>query len=90
VLDAKLPPQDKIEIAPDLFGGPRQLTTPRGELQKIDRPGSHGPRWPGTAGNRNLSQLGDQLDERRHTGAVRSAFRPTFLVTSALAAASRP
>ena len=33
VLDAQLPPQDKIEIAPDLFGG-LNTDDPRGELQK--------------------------------------------------------
>ena len=80
VLDAKLPPQDKIEIAPDLFGG-LDTDDPRGELQKsIDetRTGLDGQDAT------ELDRLGNRLDDVV-TGAVRSAFRPTFLVTSALA-----
>ena len=80
VLDAKLPPQDKIEIAPDLFGG-LDTDDPRGELQKsIDQARTGLDGQDAT----ELSQLGDRLDDVV-TGAVRSAFRPTFLVTSALA-----
>jgi MFS family permease len=80
VLDAKLQPQEKIAIAPDLFGG-LNTDDPRGELQKeIDkaRAGLHG------ADATELDHLGNRLDEVV-TGAVRSAFRPTFIVTSALA-----
>ena len=80
VLDAKLPPEKKIEIAPDLFGG-LNTDDPRGELQKeIDRAQS------GLEGDEaaEMGNLGDRLDEVV-TGAVRSAFRPTFIVTSALA-----
>jgi hypothetical protein len=80
VLDAKLPPEKKIEIAPDLFGG-LNTDDPRGELQKeIDKAES------GLEGDERaeMGHLGDRLDEVV-TGAVRSAFRPTFIVTSALA-----
>ncbi|HEY6638679.1 MAG TPA: MFS transporter [Solirubrobacterales bacterium] len=80
VLDAKLPPEDKIEIAPDLFGG-LNTDDPRGELQKeIDKAQS------GLEGDDavEMGHLGDRLDDVV-TGAVRSAFRPTFIVTAALA-----
>jgi MFS family permease len=80
VLDAKLPPEKKIEIAPDLFGG-LNTDDPRGELQKeIDKAKT------GLSGDEatEMGQLGDRLDDVV-TGAVRSAFRPAFIVTSALA-----
>ena len=80
VLDAKLPPEKKIEIAPDLFGG-LNTDDPRGELQKeIDKAKA------GLSGDEatEMGHLGDRLDEVV-TGAVRSAFRPTFIVTSGLA-----
>jgi hypothetical protein len=80
VLDAKLPPEKKIEIAPDLFGG-LNTDDPRGELQKeIDKAKA------GLSGDEatEMGHLGDRLDEVV-TGAVRSAFRPTFIVTSCLA-----
>jgi MFS family permease len=80
VLDANLPPQDKIEIAPDLFGG-LNTDDPRGELQKeIDKAKA------GLEGDDavEMGHLGDRLDDVV-TGAVRSAFRSTFIVTSGLA-----
>jgi MFS family permease len=80
VLDAKLPPEKKIEIAPDLFGG-LNTDDPRGELQKeIDHAKA------GLEGDEatEMGNLGDRLDDVV-TGAVRSAFRPTFIVTSGLA-----
>ena len=80
VLDAKLPPEDKIDIAPDLFGG-LNTDDPRGELQKeIDKAKS------GLQGDDavEMGHLGDRLDDVV-TGAVRSAFRSTFIVTSGLA-----
>jgi Major Facilitator Superfamily len=80
VLDAKLPPQDKIEIAPDLFGG-LDTDDPRGELQRSINQARSGLNGEEAT---ELDQLGNQLDDVV-TGAVRSAFRPTFLVTSALA-----
>jgi hypothetical protein len=80
VLDANLPPEKKIEIAPDLFGG-LNTDDPRGQLHKeIDKAKS------GLDGDEaaEMDHLGDRLDEVV-TGAVRSAFRPTFIVTSVLA-----
>jgi MFS family permease len=80
VLDAKLPPQDKIEIAPDLFGG-LNTDDPRDELQKSIHQARAGL---GGEDATELDHLGDQLDDVV-TGAVRSAFRTTFIVTSGLA-----
>jgi hypothetical protein len=80
VLDANLPPEKKIEIAPDLFGG-LNTDDPRGQLHKeIDKAKS------GLEGDEatEMDHLGDRLDEVV-TGAVRSAFRPAFIVTSVLA-----
>jgi Major Facilitator Superfamily len=80
VLDAKLPPENKIEIAPDLFGG-LNTDDPRGDLQDSIKQARAGLD-PNEA--TELDRLGNRLDDVV-TGAVRSAFRPTFLVTSALA-----
>jgi hypothetical protein len=80
VLDAKLPPENKIEIAPDLFGG-LNTDDPRGDLQDSIKQARAGLD-PDEA--TELDRLGNRLDDVV-TGAVRSAFRPTFLVTSALA-----
>lgn len=80
VLDARLPPEDKIAIAPDLFGG-LNTDDPRGELQdSIDS--AKTDLDPGQAGE--LTNLGNRLDDVV-TGAVRTAFRPTFIVTAGLA-----
>jgi Major Facilitator Superfamily len=80
VLDAKLPPQDKIEIAPDLFGG-LNTDDPRGELQKEINKAKAGLEGDEAT---EMGHLGDRLDDVV-TGAVRSAFRSTFIVTSGLA-----
>ncbi|MET0730014.1 MAG: MFS transporter [Solirubrobacterales bacterium] len=80
VLDARLPPENKIEIAPDLFGG-LNTDDPRGELQKSIAEARAGLE-PDQA--TELDHLGDRLDDVV-TGAVRSAFRQTFIVTAALA-----
>ena len=80
VLDAPLPPEDKIAIAPDLFGG-LNTDDPRGELQDSIAKARTGLD-PGQA--TELGKLGDRLDNVV-TGAVRSAFRTTFIVTAALA-----
>jgi MFS family permease len=80
VLDARLPPEDKIAIAPDLFGS-LNTDDPRGELQKsIDK--ARTDLDPDQAPE--FDRLGDTLDDVV-TSAVRRAFRPTFIVTSALA-----
>jgi hypothetical protein len=80
VLDAPLPPQDKIAIAPDLFGG-LNTDDPRGELQKSIAK-ARSDLDPSQASE--LDDLGHRLDDVV-TGAVRSAFRTTFIVTSGLA-----
>jgi MFS family permease len=80
VLDARLPPEDKIAIAPDLFAG-LNTDDPRGELQKSIA-SARSDLDPDQAPE--LDRLGDRLDDVV-TGAVRSAFRSTFIVTSGLA-----
>src|SRR5262249_30056568 len=80
VLDARLPPQNKIEIAPDLFGG-LNTDDPCGELQTSIKHARTGLN-PEQAGE--LDSLGNRLDHVV-TDAVRSAFRTTFIVTAALA-----
>ncbi len=79
VLDARLPPQDKIAIAPDLFGG-LNTDDPRAQLQKsIDGAKSDHPDEAS-----QLTRLGNTLDDVVTT-AVRRAFRPAFIVTAGLA-----
>ena len=80
VLDAQLPPEDKIAIAPDLFGS-LNTDDPRGQLQKSVR-GAHSD--VGSEDVPELDRLGDELDDVV-TGAVREAFRSTFIVTAGLA-----
>jgi MFS family permease len=80
VLDAKLPPENKIELAPNLFAG-LNTDDPRGELQKSIEEAHSGL---DSDESRELDALGSRLDDVV-TGAVRSAFRPTFIVTAALA-----
>jgi MFS family permease len=80
VLDARLPPENKIEIAPDLFGG-LNTDDPRGELQDSIAKARTGL---DSGQATELDRLGNRLDDVV-TGAVRSAFRPTFMVTAALA-----
>jgi hypothetical protein len=80
VLDARLPPQDKIAIAPDLFGS-LNTDDPRGQLQKSVK----SARSEVDSGDLpELNRLGSKLDDVV-TGAVREAFRSTFIVTAALA-----
>jgi MFS family permease len=83
VLDAHLPPEDKVAIAPDLFGG-LNTDDPRGELQKSVADARAGLE-PDQVDE--LDSLGDTLDDVV-TGAVRQAFRSTFIVTAALALAA--
>ena len=80
VLDARLPPEDKVEIAPDLFGG-LNTDDPRGELEDSIANVRAGLDPEQTS---ELDALGDRLDDVV-TGAVRSAFRPAFIVTAVLA-----
>lgn len=80
VLDAHLPPEDKIAIAPDLFGG-LNTDDPRGELQKSIAKARTDLDPDQSA---ELGHLGDRLDDVV-TGAVRQAFHSTFIVTAGLA-----
>jgi MFS family permease len=80
VLDAPLPPQNKIQIAPELFGG-LDTDDPRGELEESIEDARAGL---DSEEADELASLGDRLD-RVVTDAVRSAFRTTFVVTAGLA-----
>ena len=80
VLDARLPPEDKIAIAPDLFGS-LNTDDPRGQLQKSVKSARSDV---GSGDLPELNRLGRKLDDVV-TGAVREAFRSTFIVTAALA-----
>jgi hypothetical protein len=84
VLDAKLPPEVKIDLAPQLFAGIDD-EDPRGELQasvdeareEIDDPTERA----------EFDGLAKLLDEVI-TGAVRDSFRIAFIVTAAFALAA--
>jgi MFS family permease len=83
LLDARLPPEEKIALAPQMFAG-INTDDPRGQLERsIDEAGS------GLEGEEaaEVERLGDRLDDVV-TGAVRSAFRVAFIVTAALALAA--
>jgi MFS family permease len=80
VLDARLPPENKIEIAPELFGG-LNTDDPRGELERSIAEARTGL---DSDEARELDSLGERLDDVV-TGAVRAAFRPAFIVTACLA-----
>jgi MFS family permease len=80
VLDANLPPEDKIKIAPDLFGS-LNTDDPRGQLQQAVAKARSDLDGDDAA---ELGRLGDRLDDVV-TSAVRSAFRPAFIVTSVFA-----
>ncbi len=80
VLDAPLPPENKIQIAPELFAG-LDTDDPRGELEESIE-GARGGLDSEKAAE--LTDLGERLDDVV-TDAVRSAFRTTFIVTAALA-----
>ena len=84
VLDAELPPETKIDLAPQLFAGV-DTDDPRGQLERsviearedLDDP----------AERDELDGLAEQLDDVI-TGAVRSSFRIAFIVTAAFALAA--
>jgi MFS family permease len=80
VLDAPLPPENKIQIAPELFAG-LDTDDPRGELESSIEDAREGLDGDEAA---ELDSLGERLDDVV-TGAVRSAFRTTFIVTAGLA-----
>jgi MFS family permease len=80
LLDARLAPGDKIELAPQLFAG-IDTDDPRGQMERAvaeARTELEGEE------EREVAGLGDRFDEII-TGAVRSAFRVAFIATAAMA-----
>jgi MFS family permease len=80
VLDARLPPETKLELAPELFGG-LDTDDPRGELQDSVKQAKTGLDVEQAS---QLDALGDRLDDVV-TAAVRAAFRPAYIVTACFA-----
>nr|MBA2545536.1 MFS transporter [Solirubrobacterales bacterium] len=83
LLDARLDPQTKIDVAPRLFAGIEE-DDPRGELERSVAEARED--LDGDDLN-ELNAIATQLDDIV-TGAVRSAFRIAFIVTAALALAA--
>jgi MFS family permease len=83
LLDARLPPESKFDLAPQIFAG-INTDDPRGQLERDLEDARSGLDEEQAA---ELDSLGDRLDDVV-TGAVRSAFRATFIVTAALALAA--
>ena len=83
LLDARLPPENKIELAPQIFAGVN-TDDPRGQLERDLEDARNGL---GEDDADELDSLGERLDDVV-TGAVRAAFRATFIVTAALALAA--
>lgn len=83
LLDAELPPETKIDVAPQLFAD-INTDDPRGQLER-----SFAAARDEVDGEEReeLDGLEDQLDDIV-TGAVRSAFRIAFIVTAAFALAA--
>jgi hypothetical protein len=83
LLDAELPPETKIDVAPQLFADVN-TDDPRGQLER-----SFAAARDEVDGDEReeLDGLEDQLDDIV-TGAVRSAFRIAFIVTAAFALAA--
>ncbi len=80
LLDADLPPQTKIGIAPRLFGG-IDTEDPRGELERsFDEVRADADSEEASQLDRLASTFDDVV-----TGAVRSSFRIPFIVTAAMA-----
>jgi hypothetical protein len=80
LLDARLAPGDKIELAPQLFAG-IDTDDPRGQMERAvaeARTELEGEE------EREVAGLGGRFDEII-TGAVRSAFRVAFIATAAMA-----
>jgi MFS family permease len=80
LLDARLPPEAKIELAPELFADVN-TDDPRGQLERSVAEAREGLDGDEAA---ELTGLGERLDDVV-TGAVRAAFRIAFVVTSGLA-----
>jgi MFS family permease len=83
VLDARLPPETKVDLAPQLFSGV-DTEDPRGELE---RSVAEAREDIDDDDRDELDSLGSRLDDIV-TGAVRSAFRIAFIVTALLAFAA--
>jgi hypothetical protein len=80
LLDARLAPETKIELAPLIFADVN-TDDPRGELE---RSLGDAREQVDSDESAELDSLGDRLDDVV-TGAVRSGFRIAFIVTAALA-----
>ncbi len=80
VLDAKLPPQDKLELAPALLGGV-EAERPRAGLERALA--EHGAGYEGDerAAYDEMAQRADDV----LVSAVGDAFRPAFVLAGALA-----
>jgi hypothetical protein len=84
VLDAKLPPEAKIDLAPQLFADV-STEDPRGELEtSVDAAREE---LDNADERTELDSLADTLDDVI-TGAVRDAFRIAFIITAAFALAA--
>lgn len=83
VLDARLPPDTKIDLAPQLFADV-DTDDPRGSLERSATQAREGLEDDQVA---ELDTLAERLDEVV-TGAVRAGFRIAFIVTAGLALAA--
>jgi hypothetical protein len=84
VLDAKLPPEAKIELAPQLFADVN-TDDPRGQLESSVKDARGSLDDPDERAE--LDSLAGQLDDVI-TGAVRDAFRIAFVITAGFALAA--
>jgi MFS family permease len=82
VLDARLPPEEKLELTPAIFAGVN-TDDPRGQLERSVADAEADLEGEEAA---ELHELGDTLDDVV-TGAVGSAFPIAFIVTASLALA---
>jgi MFS family permease len=83
MLDARLPPETKIKVAPELFADVNH-EDPRGELQRSFKSAQDDV---DESDRDEFDSLEGRLDDIV-TGAVRSAFRIAFIVTAAFALAA--
>jgi MFS family permease len=83
MLDAKLPPETKIDLAPQLFAGV-DTDDPRGQLERSVADAREELEGEDAE---ELGSLGGRLDDIV-TGAVRAGFRVAFIVTAGLALAA--
>ncbi len=84
VLDAKLPPGVKLDLAPQLFAG-LNTDDPRGQLERSVAEARDD--LDDVDERAELDRLATQLDDVI-TGAVRSSFRIAFVITAAFALAA--